>query len=250
MIFTHLLTPLFALVLTCAPVLVNAQAQIVYDAEHNATVIVGTWSSGSQHVLTGAGFANPANQSFTYPKTTGVSYSFTADGYYEIARYRFNGNGSQPTCITGVINWVHGTYTLEPNGSIVLVAMADGYQQIQDPCAAVSNFVETYNLTELYQSWRIFQDTTLPPPTNFKLHLFQYDGSPLAPQFLVSTTPNMLPTQLLRNVTKQPTTTTTNGLTNQNAIAITGAAQRRWSPRDALGAAVGTFAVGLVGLVL
>ena len=29
-------------------------AQIVYDAIHNATVITGTWSSGSQHVLTGS----------------------------------------------------------------------------------------------------------------------------------------------------------------------------------------------------
>ena len=37
-----------------------------------------------------------------------------------------------------------------------------------------------------------------------KLHMFAFDGSPLNPQFLVSTTPNMLPTQLLYNVTPQP----------------------------------------------
>ncbi|KJA23290.1 hypothetical protein HYPSUDRAFT_137963 [Hypholoma sublateritium FD-334 SS-4] len=166
---------------------------IVYDSIHNATVIVGTWSSGSKAVQTGSGFAAPANMTFNYPKTTGISYSFSADGFYEIARYRFNSNGSEPTCITGVIGWVHGTYTLNTNGSISMVPLGDGFQQIQDPCAANSNFVESYNLTEYYQSWRIFQD----PTQGFKLHMFQFDGSPLAPQFLVSATPNMLPTENL-----------------------------------------------------
>ena len=96
-----------------------------------------------------------------------------------------------------MIVWVHGTYALNPNGSITTTPFGDGYQQIQDPCAAVSNFIQIYNDTEYYQSWRIFLD----PQTGPHLHLFQFDGSPLAPQFQISTTPNMLPTQLLRNVT-------------------------------------------------
>jgi hypothetical protein len=171
--------------------------QIVYDSIHNATGIGGTWSSGAQNVMTGPGFANPANLSFTYPATTGVSYSFTNDGFYEISRYRFTSNGSQPTCITGVVVWVHGTYTLNPNGSISMVPLGDGYQQVQDPCAAVSNFIQPYNDTEYYVSWRIYED----PNTGFHLHLFQFDGSPLAYMYQVSKTPNMLPTQLLRNVT-------------------------------------------------
>lgn len=104
--------------------------------------------------------------------------------------------GSEPTCITGVIVWVHGTYTLNPNGSISMVPLGDGFQQIQDPCAAVSNFIEVYNYTEYYQSWRIFTD----PTQGFKLHLFQFDGTPVAPLFQISTTPNMLPTTVLRNV--------------------------------------------------
>ena len=70
----------------------SAQAQIVYDSIHNATTLVGTWSSGAQNVMTGPvsfllirpllfdsfvsqSFANPANMSFNYPLTTGVSYS-------------------------------------------------------------------------------------------------------------------------------------------------------------------------------
>lgn len=191
------LTPLVALALASFSQQVVAQDQIVFDAIHNATSIVGTWASGSKAVLTGPGFANPSNQSFTYPPVTGVSFSFSEDGWYEIARYRFNSNGTEPNCITGVIGWVHGKYELLGNGSIVMTPNGDGYQQIQDPCAAVSNFIENYNITELYVQWRIFTD----PVDGFKLHLFQFDGAPLAPQFQISTTPQMLPTRQLRNVT-------------------------------------------------
>jgi len=199
MILASLLTVVLALAAFIG--ITSAQdAQIVYDSIHNVTAITGTWSSGAKHVLTGAGFANPANMSFTYPQTTGISYSFTDDGYYEISRYRFNSNGSQPTCITGVVVWVHGNYTLNPNGSITMIPFGDGYQQVQDPCAAVSNFIEPYNDMELYQSWRIFLD----PSTGYHLHLFAFDGSPVNLQYLVSATPNMLPTRLLRNVTVAP----------------------------------------------
>ena len=124
-------------------------------------------------------------------------------GHYEIARYRFTANATQPSCITGVLNWAHGTYELLPNGSIWMVPFGDGYQQVQDPCAATSNFFQNFNYTELYLSWRIFTD----PVDGYKLHLFEFDGTPVAPQFQVSTTPNMLPTQSLRNVTQGFTTT-------------------------------------------
>jgi hypothetical protein len=193
-----LLSSIFTVVLASLARMSLAQSQqpIQYDDIHNATTIYGTWSSGSQGVLTGANFANPANLTFNYPKTTGISYSFSQNGYYEISRYRFNSNGSEPTCITGVIGWVHGLYTLNPNGSITMTPLGDGFQQIQDPCSAVSNFIENYNQTEYYSSWRIFRD----PIQGFKLHMFQFDGSPLAPMFQNSTTPNMLPTQVLRNV--------------------------------------------------
>jgi len=193
MILASLLTVLLALFTGTT----SAQDQIVYDSIHNVTPITGTWSSGAKNVLTGSGFANPANMTFKYPATTGVSYSFTNDGFYEISRYRFNSNGSQPTCIIGVVVWVHGTYILNPNGSISMTPFGDGYQQVQNPCAAVSNFIQLYNDTEYYQSWRIFLDPTDGP----HLHLFAFDGEPVNPQKLVSASPNMLPTQLLRNVT-------------------------------------------------
>ncbi|KAJ7671694.1 chaperone for protein-folding within the ER, fungal-domain-containing protein [Mycena polygramma] len=185
----------------------SAQA-IVYDSAHNATPITGTWSSGSQHVIPGSGFANPSQETFTYPNTTGVGYSFSDDGWYEIARYRFASNASEPNCIIGTVVWAHGHYALESNGSIVLTPVGDGYQQVQAPCAATSNFIQNYNFTELFVSWQIFMDATFGP----KLHLFQFDGSPVAPLFRLSEQPNMLPKQVLRNVTAAVVTSTSDGL--------------------------------------
>jgi hypothetical protein len=190
---------LIALLLACVPLAVNAQSSL--------SQLIGTWSSGPMKVQTGSGFANPANTSFIYPATSGISYSFAVanangEAWYEIARFRFTSNGSDPKCITAVMNWVHGTYALQSNGSIVLTPNGDGYQQIQDPCAAQSNFVQNYNDTELLVAgWYTYND----PQLGLALQLFQFDGSPLAPQYQVSSTPNMLPTQQLRNVTA-PTT--------------------------------------------
>jgi hypothetical protein len=104
--------------------------------------------------------------------------------------------GSAPQCITGVMNFAHGTVQQNSNGSLTLYPLGDGFQQIQAPCAPTSNFIETYNDTELYQSWQVFQD----PVLGTTLQLAQFDLSLLPPLYLVSTTPNMLPTQALRNV--------------------------------------------------
>jgi hypothetical protein len=54
----------------------------------------------------------------------------------------------------------------------------------------------------MYQSWQIFLDPVDGP----KFHLFEFDGSPEPPMRLLSQTPNMLPTQLLRNTTNATTT--------------------------------------------
>lgn len=80
-----------------------------------------------------------------------------------------------------------------------MTPLGDGFQLVQDPCGARSIFIENFNFTELYDSWRIFQD----PTEGFKLHLFSFDGSPISPLYQVSTEPNMLPLQMLRNVTPE-----------------------------------------------
>lgn len=139
------------------------------------------------------------------------------------------------------MNWVHGTYELLSNGSIVMNPFGDGFQQIQDPCAAVSNFIEVYNDTELYQSWRIFMD----PQDGPKLHLFQFDGSPVAPQFQTSLVPNMLPTQLLRNVTPPETPPP-----SKRALKKRSAGEKSWTPASVGALALSLAAVGVASIIL
>ncbi|KAF9778719.1 chaperone for protein-folding within the ER, fungal-domain-containing protein [Thelephora terrestris] len=163
----------------------------------NANLLPGTWSTGSGAVLTGPGFCTPENTTFNYPQNTGVSVSFTTDGYYELARYRFKSNATKHKCITGVLNWHHGTYVVDQTAdSITLNPFGDGYQQIQNVCEAVTNFIENYNQTEFYPLYQIFQD----PTDGYKLHLFDSTGAPYAPMFYKSATPIMNPTKSLRNI--------------------------------------------------
>jgi len=141
----------------------------------------------------------PLDRSLTFPTNTGQSYSFDESTmWFEVLRYRMVGNGSNPYCITVVLNWCHGQFAFNPNGSISFTPVNDGYQRIQDRCSANSDFIEPYHLPELYSSWRIFLDPIDGP----KFHLFAFDGSPEPPMKLLSATPNMLPEQLLVNNTE------------------------------------------------
>lgn len=149
---------------------------------------------------------------------------------------------TKPKCITGVMNWVHGNYVVNGNNSITLTPIGDGYQQIQDPCAAVTNFVENYNLTELISLYQIFQD----PTDGYKLHLFQFDGSPLPPQFQISTTPNMLPTQRLRNVTAPAPADSQGG---SSTLRKRNAAEGRWSQVNSQLLIVGILSTFVGGIV-
>ncbi|KAK7025551.1 Reversal of tor2 lethality [Paramarasmius palmivorus] len=233
------LTPLAALAFATLAVAQNG-VPIQYDAAHNATSIIGTWSTGNKDVKTGPDFANPSNVSFTYPPNTGESASFSGDNWYEIARFRMNSNASQPNCITAVMYWSHGTYTLNDNGSMTLTPVGDGYQQIQDPCAPISNFFENINVTELITQWRIFMDPTFGP----KLHLWRFDGTPVAPMFQISTTPIMLPTTKLRNTTAASAgtgSTRKRSLTKRSNAGVEEAVVGRWTVLS-LGASV-AFAV-------
>ena len=109
--------------------------------------------------------------------------------------------GSNPNCPTTVLNWSHGLMGFLSNGSLVLTPVGDGFQRVEDPCAARSDFTEAYNLSELYTSWQIFTDPIDGP----KLHMFEFDGSPVTPQRLLSATPNMFPNQRLHNTTQSTT---------------------------------------------
>jgi hypothetical protein len=144
------------------------------------------------------------------------------------------------------MNWSHGTYVLASNGSIVMTPFGDGYQQIQDPCAAISNFIENYNYTELYVLWNIYQD----PVKGYTLQLYQFDGSPLPPQYLVSTSPNMLPTQPLRNVTAATTTTAAKRDLQNAAVVNANSGERRWEAASLTGLLTVISGLGLASLLL
>lgn len=125
-----LLSSLVASLLLAA---VPALAQdIVYNAEHNVTSIAGTWTTGSRAVSTGSVRAiqycalgptdsvceyRASQTLLTSPSRTPRTLVFrtlceylhrlaavtkmlrlflsTDDGFYEVARYRFNGNGTR-----------------------------------------------------------------------------------------------------------------------------------------------------------
>jgi len=171
--------------------------QVVVDQIHNATDLSGTWTTGSGAVLTGAGFANPVGFNFTYPKTTGRSFSFldTPQGsFWEQADYRMTGNAIDPHCITGVLTFQHGSFEYLGNGSLLLTPIAqDGRQLVQDPCAAVSSQITQFNATILFLQWRIFPLTS----GGVHLNLYEFDGTPVAPMNLAFKPPNMLPTATL-----------------------------------------------------
>lgn len=108
------------------------------------------------------------------------------------------------------------------NGSILLTPVGDGYQQIESPCAARSNFIEAYNDTELYMSWQIFVDAV----DGYKLHMFEADGTPVVPMRQLSVSPNMLPNQRLHSVTtttvlKRSTTNVAPSIRWWNVVAST-----------------------------
>lgn len=73
---------IFSTVLICLSLVNSSTAQLVDDA------LVGTWSTKSKAVITGPGFYNPVADKLTEPSHPGISYSFTADGYFEEAYYR------------------------------------------------------------------------------------------------------------------------------------------------------------------
>ncbi|TIA90958.1 hypothetical protein E3P99_01313 [Wallemia hederae] len=177
-----------------------ATATLIGAASAARSDIVGTWSSGSGRVQTGQGFCTPQDYSFNVPATTGISYSFTSDGYYEEASYKFNSNASQPQCIQAVLIWQHGTYELVDNdgmeGIHTTPIAEDGRIQVEDPCAASSNVLTTTNITREFQKYLPFND---PVKDKQALQLYDFDGSLLAPMYLISKQPNMLPTGSITN---------------------------------------------------
>ncbi|KAK6439403.1 Reversal of tor2 lethality [Oleoguttula sp. CCFEE 5521] len=170
--------------------------------------IVGTWSTKSNKTLTGPGFYDPVNENLIEPERTGISYSFTGDGHYEEAYYRAISNPANPACPSGIMQWQHGGWVMNANGSLSLTPIAiDGRQLLSEPCKGGNSVYTRYNQTELFERYEYLID---PYHNITRLNLFRFDGSPLNPMYLVMSPPMMLPTTTLH----PPSATATAGSKN------------------------------------
>lgn len=164
--------------------------------------LVGTWTTKSAQVFTGPGFYNPINDSFIEPSHTGISYSFTTDGYYEEAYYRAISNPVNPACPQAILQFQHGTITENADGSLLLMPYAvDGREQLSDPCQYTTSSYTRYNQTETMQKYQVYTD---PYKQVLRLDLYQFDGSPLPPMYLAYKPPMMLPTQTMNPTASGP----------------------------------------------
>ncbi|KAL5115166.1 Reversal of tor2 lethality [Pleosporales sp. CAS-2024a] len=160
-----------------------------------ATDLVGTWTSKSNSTLTGDGFYNPTDDRLIEPKHTGISFSFTSDGFYESAYYRAIANPQTPRCPKGIMQWQHGSYQKLANGSLVLTPIkTDGRQLYSDPCTYKNAVYTRYNMSDHFKAYQVYTDTY---NKRKRLDLFQADGSPVMPLWMIMDTPQMLPTTTL-----------------------------------------------------
>lgn len=175
----------------------SAQTRYGVGVPNNATSLMGTWSTGAGHVVTGLKFFNPVTNSFVYPVTAGQSYSFTDDGYWEQALYLYNTNPAKPNCVSAQLIWQHGTYTLNSNNTLTLNNFkGDGRQQISDRCAEKSNYVQSYDQKEDMNGFEIHLDIHYNKPV-WALKMYEFDGTPKPLMYQVYDPPQMLPTQPL-----------------------------------------------------
>ncbi|KAE8359750.1 chaperone for protein-folding within the ER, fungal-domain-containing protein [Aspergillus caelatus] len=168
--------------------------------------LVGTWSTKSRKVVTGPDFYDPINDKFLEPDLTGISYSFTDDGHYEEAYYRAmlrlsNMSGLciavNPSCPKGIMQWQHGKFVLNSDGSLQLTPIAsDGRQLVSDPCSSSLATYTRYNQTETFN---VSKD---PYHGIQRLDLKSFDDSPMHPMYLVYQPPQMLPTTTLNPVSE------------------------------------------------
>ena len=114
--------------------------------------IVGTWSTKSNKTTTGPAFYDPLNEELIEPERTGISYSFTADGWYEEAYYRAIPNPRDPKCPSAIMQWQHGNWVMNTTGGLQLTPIAvDGRQLMSSPCDYDDGVYTRYNQSETFE---------------------------------------------------------------------------------------------------
>lgn len=133
--------------LSCLGLLPCASAQGTYPAD-----LVGTWSSKSKKTVTGPPFYDTVNDKLIEPERPGISYSFTADGHFEEAYFRAISNPVNPACPAAIMQWQHGSFVKNADGSLSLTPIEiDGRQLMSEPCNAEHAIYTRYNQTELFE---------------------------------------------------------------------------------------------------
>lgn len=186
------------------------------SADLQDSSLVGTWTTKAGTVLTGPDFYDPVTEDIKEPKHPGSSFSFTSDGHFEEAIYLAIANPSKPDCPKAIIQWQHGTYKINDNGSLSLDPIkVDGRQLYSDPCANDHSIYTRYNQTEYYKSYAISTDGYIGKE---RLDLLKYDGTPYNPMYIAYRPPQMLPTQTLNPTTSSGQTTATGSSKERRAL--------------------------------
>ena len=119
-----------------------------------------------------------------------------------LVQYPLTSTATTPKCPSSLLQWQHGVYSLPGNGSLVLQPFGfDGRQVMSSPCSYDQSVYTRYEQAELIKSYQVLTDPYHNVP---RLNLFQFDGKPMQPMYLVLNPPQMLPTQTLN-----PTSTAT-----------------------------------------
>ncbi|KAI5366040.1 putative protein Rot1 [Septoria linicola] len=218
-----------------------AAAGLGWIASTNAALpsdIVGTWTTKSQKTLTGPGFFDSINDKLIEPDKPGISYSFTADGFYEEAYYRAIANPTRPDCPGGIMQWQHGSWVQNADGSLSLTPIGvDGRQLLSKPCDYDNAIYTRYNQSEKFKQYQVLTD----PYHNVKrLNLWQFDGTPMQPLYIAFTPPQMLPTTTLN-----PSSTSTAKATGKSKRGLDFAdeATTKWKSQPILGPRTGEMMV-------
>lgn len=74
---------------------------------------------------------------------------------------------TQPACPSAMLQWQHGTYTLEANGSLILKPFeVDGRQVMSSPCSYDESIYTRYKNPEMIKVWdtnHLYQTVMLSP---------------------------------------------------------------------------------------